>query len=299
MDRLAEKYQVSIHRVMKHVGISSSSYYFQATGGRKGRLPSKTTYHKKHGDIGNAQVVEQVKNILSEPFQDYWGYHNITAELRDTGYQINHKKVYRLMDEARLLRPSARLRPKPSKRKYVQFRKIETLRPLQYVEMDIKCVWIPEKGKMAYLLTLLDVHTRKVLAYSFDWNMKQDKVIELCAGLIDEGQLPEGTIIRSDNGSQFIAAKVREYLAMTGMDQEFTHVATPEENGHVEAYHGILRKELFLRFEYYSFSQAKVLIDDFVQYYNNKRRHGSLKRQAPETVWQKEKYLLERRAKVA
>jgi putative transposase len=299
VDRLAEKYQVSKEQAMKHVGLSPSSYYFQPTGGRKGRLPSKSTYHGKRGEVGNGQVVEEVKNILSEPFQDYWGYHNITAELRDIGYHINHKKVYRLMDEARLLRPSSRLRPKPSKRKYVQFRKIETLRPLQYVEMDIKCVWIAEKGKMAYLLTLLDVHTRKVLAYSFDWNMKQDKVIELYAGLIDKGQLPEGTIIRSDNGSQFIAARVREYLAMVGMDQEFTHVATPEENGHVEAYHGILRKELFLRFEYFSFSQAKQLIDEFVHYYNYKRRHGSLKRQTPEKCWQQEKHLLERRARVA
>ena len=134
--------------------------------------------------------------------------------------------------------------------------------------------------------------------------MKQNKVIEFYAGLIDEGLLPEGTIIRSDNGSQFIAARVREYLEMVGMDQEFTaaaaaHVATPEENGHVEAYHGILKNEFFQRYEYYSFSQARQLIDEFVQYYNNKRRHGSLKRQSPETVWQKEKHLLERRAKVA
>jgi putative transposase len=75
---------------------------------------------------------------------------------------------------------------------------------------------------------------------------------------------------------------------MVGMDQEFTHVATPEENGHVEAYHGILKNELFQRYEYYSFSQAKQLIDDFVQYYNNKRRHGSLNRQSPEAFWQKE-----------
>lgn len=287
---------MSIHRVLKHVGLSPSSYYFQATEGRKGRLPSKTTCHENLGEVGNQQVVEQVRTILSAPFQDYWGYHNVTAELRETGYLINHKKVYRLMSEARLLRPSTRLRPKPSKRKYVQFRKIETQRPLEYVEMDIKCVWVAEKGKQAYLLTLLDVHTRKVLAYSFGWNMKQDKVIELYAGLIDEGLLPEGTIIRSDNGSQFIATKVREYLEMVGMDQEFTHVATPEENGHVEAYHGILKNELFQRYEYFSFAQAKQLIDEFVQYYNNKRRHGSLKRQSPEQVWLREKHLLEGKA---
>ena len=153
---------------MKHVGLSPSSYYFNPSEGRKGRLPSKTTCHRKYGEVKNRHVIKQVKDVLAEPFQDYWGYHNITAELREIGYLINHKKVYRLMKEARLLRPSTRLRSKPSKRKYVKFRKIETDRPLQYVEMDIKCVWIPENGKQAFLLTLLDVHTRKVLAYSFD-----------------------------------------------------------------------------------------------------------------------------------
>lgn len=51
---------------------------------------------------------------------------------------------------------------------------------------------------------------------------------------------------------------------MESLAQELTHVATPEENGQVEAYQNILKMELFLRFEYYSFSKAKVLHDEFV-----------------------------------
>ena len=129
--------------------------------------------------------------------------------------------------------------------------------------------------------------------------MKQNKVIELYARLINEGQLPEGTIIRSDNGSQFIAAHVREYLQMVGMDQEFKHVATPEENGHVEAYHGILKNELFLRYEYFTFEQAKELISQYVKYYNSKRRHGSLNRRSPEKVWLQESHLLDRKVSAA
>jgi len=50
--------------------------------------------------------------------------------------------------------------------------------------------------------------------------------------------IPESVVIRSDNGSQFIARNVREYLGLIGVQQEFTHVATPEENAHIEAYHG-------------------------------------------------------------
>jgi putative transposase len=199
---LAEKFQVSKLRVMPHVGISPSVYYYQEKTGRKGCLPSKQTQHVSQGKVANKQVVEQIEKILSEPFQDYWGYHNITAELRDQGYLINHKKVYRLMKQGNLLKPSARLRPEGVARKFVKFRKVVTQRPLECVEMDIKCVWIPERGKQAYLLSLLDVHTRKVLAHEFAWQMKQEQVIRLYANLIDQGQLPEGTIIRSDNGSR-------------------------------------------------------------------------------------------------
>ncbi|WP_262491832.1 IS3 family transposase [Nafulsella turpanensis] len=57
-----------------------------------------------------------------------------------------------------------------------------------------------------------------------------------------------------------------------------------------------MKKELFQRFEYHSFSQTRELIDQYVQYYNNKPRHESLKRQAPENVWLREKHLLERKA---
>lgn len=291
VDKLAEKYQMSTRQVLSVVGLPASSYYYQPKPGRKGLMPSKTTWHLQQGWVSNQAVVRQIEAILSEPFQDYWGYHNVTAELRTQGYWINPKKVYRLMKERRLLRPSTRLRPKV-KRKYVKFRKIKSVRPLEYVEMDIKCVWVPDRGKCAYLLTLLDVHTRKVLAHQLAWNIKHQQVIDLFAILIDQGQLPAQTTIRSDNGSQFIAARLREYLALVGLEQEFTHVATPEENAHVEAYHGILQRELFARFEYCSFLQVNQLIDRFVEYYNHKRRHGSIKRQTPERKWKNEQHLI-------
>lgn len=299
VDKLAEMFQVNKLQVMRHIGMSPSVYYYQEKPGRQGCVPSKQTLHEEDGKVDNKHIIKAIEDILSEPFQDYWGYHNITAELRDLGYLINHKKVYRLMKEEKLLKPSARLRPEKVARKFVRFRKVVTERPLECVEMDIKCVWVPERGKQAYLLTLLDVHTRRVLAYDLAWNMKKDQVINLYAGLVDQGQLPEGTIIRCDNGSQFLAGKVREYLKMVGLEQEFTHVATPQENGHVEAYHGILKRELFNRFEYFTFAEAHELINQFVSYYNYKRRHGSIKRMTPMQKWNKEKHLVIAEKKVA
>ncbi len=83
--------------------------------------------------VGNQEVIEEVKEILSEEFQDYWGYHNITAELKDLGYTINPKKVYRLLKECKLIKPSKRLRNVERGRKYVKFRKVMTQNPLECV----------------------------------------------------------------------------------------------------------------------------------------------------------------------
>src|SRR5690625_7987369 len=96
--------------------------------------------------------------------------------------------------------------------------------------MYIKVVWLPQAGKNAYLLSILDVHSRRVLKDYFSYTIKQNQVIELISNLLEDFQDPENVVIRNDNGSQFIANKLREYLKIIGIDQEFTHIATTDEN---------------------------------------------------------------------
>jgi transposase InsO family protein len=67
----------------------------------------------------------------------------------------------------------------------------------------------------------------------------------------------KGVIIRNDNGSQFIAYSVRETLKQMEAHQEFTHVAKPEENAYIEAFHSIQQRELMDRFTFSSFYDAK------------------------------------------
>jgi putative transposase len=97
----------------------------------------------------------------------------------------------------------------------------------------------------------------------------------------------EGMSLRNDNGSQFIANAVREYLKEKGVYQKFSHVATPEDNAYIEALHSNLQREVIDRFEFECIYHAQMVIDRYYKWYNEKRRHGSLKRQAPETAWKK------------
>ena len=273
------------------VGITQSSYYRTPSLGKKGNTPSLLTFNKSGGWVLQSVVIESIKSILSHEFIDC-GYRLMTAYLKKEGYLINHKKLYRIMKEENLLKLANRINRSGSGRKFVKFRKVKTSRPFECIEMDIKMVWIPSCGKNAYLLSVIDVHTRMILGDYFSFSIKQNKVIELLSNILLNYQYPENVVIRSDNGSQFIAKSVREYLGQLGVQQEFTHIATPEENAHIEAYHGILKKEVFLRVDYRTFGEIEQVLKRYVTFYNNTRLHGRLGRITPMSKWNTDKHLI-------
>lgn len=284
-----KKYPISKKRILKWVGLSESTYYYKTSGKRKGIKPSVLTLHNTKGLVDEQTVIDSIKKLLSDEFIDC-GYRIMTEYLKREGYIINHKKVYRIMKHAKMLQN--RITRDHSGKQFVKHRKVITTRPLECLEMDIKMVWIPEKGKNAYLLSVIDVHTRRILKDFFSFNIKQKQVIELLSTLFDELDYPESVVIRTDNGSQFIAKDVKQYLAMLGVSQEFTHIATPEENAHIEAYHGILKKEIFTKFEYFTFGQIQQILKKYVVFYNQRRIHGLLGKITPMEKWEKDKQLI-------
>ncbi len=145
-----------------------SSYYRTPSTGKRGNKPSKLTYHKSNGLVNQDTVIKSVKSILSHEFIDF-GYRLMTTYLKRDGYQINHKKLYRIMKQEGLLKLEKRINRSGSGRKFVKFRKVKTSIPFECLEMDIKMVWIPSVGKNAYLLSIIDVHTRRILKDYFSF----------------------------------------------------------------------------------------------------------------------------------
>jgi transposase InsO family protein len=234
--------------------------------------------------IENSSVITDIEKTLSQEFCCY-GYRNMTAELREIGWLINHKKVYRLMKESKLLYGS-RIRVMPFKRDFIRFRSLQPARPLQYLSMDIKYVHVHGTGRNALLLTVMDIYSRRVLIHMLRHSIKKgDVLVMLSLMLLD--YKTEGMSLRNDNGSQFIAKAVREYLKDKGVYQEFSHVATPQDNAYIEALHSNLQREVIDRFEFESIYHAKMIIDRYYKWYNEKRRHGALNRKPPETAWKK------------
>jgi transposase InsO family protein len=227
-------------------------------------------------------VVKDIEKILHQEFCCY-GYRNMAGELKDLGWIINHKKVYRLMKEQKLLY-GGRIRPEPFKRNFIRFRTPVATRPLQYLSMDIKYVHVHGSSRNALLLTVMDIYSRKVLIHLLRNSIKKGDVLVMLSLMLLEYKA-EGMTLRNDNGSQFIATAVRQYLKDKGIYQEFSHVATPEDNAYIEALHSNLQREVIDRFEFDSIYHAQMIIDRYYKWYNEKRRHGSLNGRTPQIVW--------------
>lgn len=273
--------KVSHRDIIQWVDFPRSSYYYKPTHGRKGIAPSTHTRKRDGTEVSNDTVVEEIKTVLSGEYVLY-GYQNVTAELRDLEYIINPKKVYRLMDENHLL--LGKVIRTQGKREWVKYRKISASKPMEYLCWDIKYVWVQGERKNYYLLSLMDVYTRRILDWIFQGSIRKVDVLKMINRVNLRHDL-KGVTVRNDNGSQFIANKVRHYLRTLQAHQEFTHIATPEENSYIEAFHSIFEREVIQRFEFASFYEARQIIAAYMDFYNNRRRHGSLGRIAPIQKW--------------
>jgi transposase InsO family protein len=210
----------------------------------RGRKPSQMTVTQEGELVDNVVVVKDVETILQQEFCCY-GYKNIRDELKDRGYIINHKKVYRLMKLHHLLF-NRKIGSIGVPMQFVRFRKIRAEKPLQHLCMDIKYIHIHGAGRNALLLTVIDAFSRKVLIHMLRFNIKKGDVTMLLSILLLEYKI-EGVTLRNDNGSQFIANVVRQFLKDKGVNQEFTHVATPEENAYIEALHSNVQREVVVK----------------------------------------------------
>lgn len=266
------------------LSLPRSSSYYRSSGNRRGCKPSTHTPMQTGELVSNEQVVNVLINeVFGEEFNRY-GYQLSNEELRSMGYVINPKKTYRLMaDNGLLLERSGK--SKITKR-WVKWRKINDAKPLEYICMDIKYVYIHGARRNAYLLCIMDIGTRTVLGWSLQFSMKHTDVI-LClhAALCQFQCKPREIILRTDNGSQFIANGLKKYCESHNLAQEFTHVATPEENAYVESLFSCVEREVITSYVFESLYHAREVFKRYFNWHNNGRRRHALKRKSPIEYW--------------
>jgi len=133
------------------------------------------------------------------------------------------------------------------------------------------------------MLTVIDEYTRECLAIDVTRNLHNGDVLERLAWLMTTRSVPK--YIRSDNGAEFTAKAVRNWLSHAGVSTLHIEPGSPWENGFIESFNGKLRDELLNGKILYTLREAKVLINRWRTHYNMVRPHSSLgyRPPAPET----------------
>ena len=133
-------------------------------------------------------------------------------------------------------------------------------------------------------LTLVDEYTRECLAIDVARQLRSDDVLERLSWLFATRGVPQH--LRSDNGLEFTANVVRNWLNRVGVKTLFIEPGSPWENGYVESFNGKLSDELLNREIFYTLKEAKILIERWRVHYNTIRPHSSLgyRPPAPEAI---------------
>lgn len=212
-----------------------------------------------------------------------YGYRRITALLHTEGWHVNPKRVQRIWRREGLKVPQ-----KQPKRGRLWLNDGSCIRlraayPGHVWSYDF-VMDRTHDGKAFRMLTVIDEFTRQSLAIHVDRKLNSESVLECIAELFVKHGPPDH--IRSDNGAEFTAHVVRDWLGRIGVKTLFIAPGSPWENGYNESFNGKLRDELLNMEIFYTLKEAKVLIERWRQHYNTIRPHSSLgyKPPAPETI---------------
>jgi putative transposase len=212
-----------------------------------------------------------------------YGYRRITAMLRSEGWTVNAKRVERIWRREGLKVPQKQ--PKRG-RLWLNDGSCVRLRP-----EHPNHVWSYDfvegrthDGRKFRMLNIIDEFTRECLAIRIDRKLNSTDVIDALSDLFILRGVPGH--VRSDNGPEFIAKAVREWIAAVGARTAFIEPGSPWENGYCESFNSKLRDELLNGEVFYSLAEAKIIIEAWRRYYNTERPHSSLgyKPPAPEAV---------------
>jgi transposase InsO family protein len=202
-----------------------------------------------------------------------YGYRRITALLRREGWKVNHKRVERLWRWEGLKVPS---RQPKRRRLWLNDGACVRLRP-----MHKNHVWSYDfvmtrthDGRPIRMLTVMDEYTRECLAIDVARRLNHQDVLDRLADLFVRKGVPD--YIRSDNGSEFTAWAVRDWLERLGVKTAYIEPGSPWENGYIESFNGKLRDELLNREIFDTLLEAKVLTERWRREYNQVRPHSAL-----------------------
>ena len=254
MDELQHSFSVSERRACQVVGQPRSSHRYTP------QVPDD-----------EPRLIAHMLQVAKE-FPRY-GYRMVTHKLRQHGWRVNAKRVYRLWRREGLKVPKKERKARHSGQHENGCDHRRADHPDDVWAWDF-VFDRTSNGTLLKWLVIVDEFTRECLCLHVDRNIRSNDVINELAKLFATRGLPNH--IRSDNGSEFTASVIRSWLEKLELEVLYVEPGSPWENGYVESFNSRLRDEFLSLEEFENLRSARSLTVRFRQDYNDRRPHSSL-----------------------
>jgi putative transposase len=231
---------------------------------------ARSSLHYQARPDKNAALRQQLHHFAQR--RRRWGYRKAWNALRRQGHLVNLKRVHRLWKQERLQVPK-----RPKRRRKLKDKQASV--PL--VAEGVNHVWsydfifdATRNGITLKMLTVGDDFTRECLAIEVATSLPAARVIGVLARLFAVHGAP--TYLRSDNGPEFIAWALRDWLAQQKAQTFSIDPGCPWQNGFRESFHARFRDEFLDATLFASVAESRVLCEGYRREYNEERPHQSL-----------------------
>ncbi|MEM8971880.1 MAG: IS3 family transposase [Pseudomonadota bacterium] len=223
---------------------------------------------------------EHLTEDIIELAREYgrYGYRIVTGLLRNSGWHVNHKRIERIWKREGLKVP-----PKQKKRGRLWLNdgsciRLRPERPNHVWSYDFMQDRTHD-GRAYRILNIIDEFTKEPLMIRIDRKLNSTDVVDALTDLFILRGPPE--YIRSDNGPEFVAQKVRDWIGAVGAKTAYIEPGSPWENGYVESFNAHMRDELLNGEVFYTLKEARIIIEQWRQHYIKVRPHSALNYRPP------------------
>ena len=241
-----------------------------------GQSRSTQRYEAKADTDEERRLVARIHELVRQ--YPRYGYRMITAKLRQEGWKVNFKRIYRLWRREGLKVPQ-----KPRKKRRLGHHGNSCVRR-RAEHKDHVWTWdfIHDRtatGQPLKWLAITDEYTRECLALEVDRSITADRIVEILTSLFVSRGIPKH--IRSDNGPEFIASAIRRHGEAAGLEMLYVEPGSPWENGYAESFFSRLRDELLNCEVFENLAEARWFAKRRREEHNQERPHSSLGYQTP------------------
>ena len=252
---LRQTYGVSERRAGRALGVGNSSLRYRS------RRPAAEELRRR------------LRELAAE--RPRYGYQRLWALLRREGWEVNHKRVYRLYVEEGL-----KLR-KRQRRSRAQVERVPLAAPTgagERYSMDFMRDTLAD-GRVFRTLNIVDDYTRECLAIEVDTSLPGARVVRVLERLAAAGRRPLHIVV--DNGPEFVSKAVDQWAARSGVNLRFIDPGKPMQNGYIESFNGKFRDECLSQHWFVSLEEARSVSEEWRIDYNERRPHRSLQHLTP------------------